>query len=431
MKQVLLFIAILSCVFSQTGNSYAEAGFGARAMGMGNAFTGVADDATAIAWNPAGLTNLYSPEFSITGRFKTGSYELDLDEDPNEFFDGLTQERKSDFGLNFFSYVHPVKFEFATLVFGGAYRSLYNWNDEITQTTKYSDEIGGKQSYNNIDKTEGGINAFTLSTGVKLLNFAAIGISFNNISGTLDQTLSQNNEGTLENSELDSFKESRDYSGSFVDLGLLLKFGDSFQIGYKTSSAYDRTSEVHQERYVTQDLIDSENDFKTVLEVPNLQTIGLGIRFSDYSTLSVDFKVHKWSKAETYDLVEVFGEEEEQNRTEYTEFDLNSFHIGYETLDVNENTGTSTAWRFGYFTKPYLEYNFTYDTSGDLVEGDQIINNVLTMGWGYSSDFLAFDVSAQWEIHSSENGVRFGTFTTDADFTGNTIALNTTLIFYL
>ena len=38
---------------------------GARAMGMGQAFIGVADDATAANSNPAGLSNLLEPEFSI------------------------------------------------------------------------------------------------------------------------------------------------------------------------------------------------------------------------------------------------------------------------------------------------------------------------------------------------------------------------------
>jgi tetratricopeptide (TPR) repeat protein len=34
-------------------------GFGARAMGMGNAFVAMADDPTALYWNPAGLDNIY------------------------------------------------------------------------------------------------------------------------------------------------------------------------------------------------------------------------------------------------------------------------------------------------------------------------------------------------------------------------------------
>ena len=41
---------------------------GARALGMGGAFIGLADDASAAEANPAGLTILRKPEFSIEGR---------------------------------------------------------------------------------------------------------------------------------------------------------------------------------------------------------------------------------------------------------------------------------------------------------------------------------------------------------------------------
>ena len=41
---------------------------GARSMGMGGAFLGLADDATAAYTNPAGLTQLIAPEVSVEGR---------------------------------------------------------------------------------------------------------------------------------------------------------------------------------------------------------------------------------------------------------------------------------------------------------------------------------------------------------------------------
>ncbi|MEP6483067.1 MAG: outer membrane protein transport protein [Rudaea sp.] len=41
---------------------------GARSMGLGGAFLGLADDATAAYTNPAGLTQLVTPEISIEGR---------------------------------------------------------------------------------------------------------------------------------------------------------------------------------------------------------------------------------------------------------------------------------------------------------------------------------------------------------------------------
>src|SRR5881394_4680018 len=41
---------------------------GARSLGMGGAFLGLADDASAAEANPAGLTILRKPEISVEGR---------------------------------------------------------------------------------------------------------------------------------------------------------------------------------------------------------------------------------------------------------------------------------------------------------------------------------------------------------------------------
>ena len=58
---------------------------GARALGMGGAFVGIADDASAAESNPAGLTILNKPEVSLEARrttisqfFDTGGYYPDL-----------------------------------------------------------------------------------------------------------------------------------------------------------------------------------------------------------------------------------------------------------------------------------------------------------------------------------------------------------------
>lgn len=42
-------------------------GFGARASAMGGAFVGLADDYTAVFWNPAGLALIKMPTFGLTG----------------------------------------------------------------------------------------------------------------------------------------------------------------------------------------------------------------------------------------------------------------------------------------------------------------------------------------------------------------------------
>ena len=54
-------------------------GSGARARSMGGAFIGVADDATAMSWNPAGLAKLDKAEASVVGLYVDYKVSSDLD----------------------------------------------------------------------------------------------------------------------------------------------------------------------------------------------------------------------------------------------------------------------------------------------------------------------------------------------------------------
>jgi len=91
---------------------------GARAMGLGGAFTALADDATAAFANPAGLVQLTKPEVSVEGRIWSYSTPFTL----GGRFDGSepsgilldttsrfrTAESSQDLaGLSFLSFVYP------------------------------------------------------------------------------------------------------------------------------------------------------------------------------------------------------------------------------------------------------------------------------------------------------------------------------------
>ena len=52
----------------QSRTAFTVQGAGARAIGTGGAFIAVADDATAVSFNPAGLAQLLRPEVSLVGQ---------------------------------------------------------------------------------------------------------------------------------------------------------------------------------------------------------------------------------------------------------------------------------------------------------------------------------------------------------------------------
>ena len=62
---ILIIIAFSTSLFAQSGGeggAFLKNGFGARANSMGNAFSGVANDVSAVYYNPAGLSQLTKSE---------------------------------------------------------------------------------------------------------------------------------------------------------------------------------------------------------------------------------------------------------------------------------------------------------------------------------------------------------------------------------
>ena len=49
-----------------SGASFLKIGVGARAVGLASAYTALADDVTALHWNPAGLSRLGSKQLAAT-----------------------------------------------------------------------------------------------------------------------------------------------------------------------------------------------------------------------------------------------------------------------------------------------------------------------------------------------------------------------------
>jgi hypothetical protein len=86
MRRILFSLPVLSLIFSSSVRAADDAGLpgeflnvgvGARPLGMGRAFTGVADDVDAVYWNPAGLSNFRSNQltFQYSPLPVAGSYQ--------------------------------------------------------------------------------------------------------------------------------------------------------------------------------------------------------------------------------------------------------------------------------------------------------------------------------------------------------------------
>lgn len=68
MRKAALSLFLLYTVSSAHGAAFDRIGVGARAKGMGDAFCAVADDVTAVYWNPAGLAKVKASGLSVMYR---------------------------------------------------------------------------------------------------------------------------------------------------------------------------------------------------------------------------------------------------------------------------------------------------------------------------------------------------------------------------
>ncbi len=126
-RAVALFVIVSLLLFSQE-KDFNLMGSGARALGMGGAFIGLADDATSIGWNPAGLGQLIKPEVSFSSGFKFEDWSSDYSNYSN-----------SHFSIDFGSFVFPIGISNANFVMAVAYRSLLEPYYESSDTIYSAD----------------------------------------------------------------------------------------------------------------------------------------------------------------------------------------------------------------------------------------------------------------------------------------------------
>lgn len=99
-------------------------GSSVRALGMGNAFTGLADDGTAVLFNPAGLALVKRMEF-------TGALEYQNFSNTATFFGNSDDYSNSSTALNNIGFVFPLPTVRGSMSFGFTYNTTKNFNSAV------------------------------------------------------------------------------------------------------------------------------------------------------------------------------------------------------------------------------------------------------------------------------------------------------------
>jgi hypothetical protein len=120
--QISILPAVSLAQFPEDALRFATPGFGvgARSLGMGNAYTGVANDYTALYWNPAGLAQLQYGEFSF------GLSHLNH-RDGSTFFGNQISYNNSTTNLNSFGLAYPAPVRRGNFVVAFGYQRQSNF----------------------------------------------------------------------------------------------------------------------------------------------------------------------------------------------------------------------------------------------------------------------------------------------------------------
>jgi hypothetical protein len=405
MRLFCLVTMLMFCTFlyGQGGADFTLNGSGARAAGMGYAFTGISDDATAISWNPAGLTQLYSMEASLIGRFGFGFLSTNYSEFNPETKIG------SKFQLNFASFVLPFSSGDLNMVGGIAFRRLYDFTQDWTVTI--DEEVEGVNVFaEDVTDNSGGINAISPAFSVQLTEMFSVGATLNILMGSTDYSNSFRLEIEGISSEEYESTYSESYSGTSADLGVMVKPNEKVSIG--GSFKLPHTIEVEEE--------EEGETYTAEAQLPFMFDLGLGFRASEKVLLAFDYHHRPISeltiKPEAGEEFKPFSKDENPELKD----DLNgsSIHAGLEYLaQSGENI---IPLRAGFFTYPTTDLDDNYE---------QVKYLGVAAGMGIVMDKIILDGSFEWILGSfigdtEEDG-------SDVDYTYNEFRITIGAVMHL
>jgi hypothetical protein len=223
-KLLFIFVVLAATVYPQNISDalrlgYSGIGSSARALGMGNSYIGLSDDASAGFFNPAGFGLLKKMEFS--GGLDYSNFSNDATLNSNGSAIGQSSNNTaSSTALDRVSFALPFPTVQGSLVFGLSYQNTkdfngalsfngYNKNSSFIQNlpsdllfevglnsaiynaqgkiTGYTPTIiNGNLNQSGSILNSGGINNWTLSGAVEIYKNLFVGLNLNIISGTYE-----------------------------------------------------------------------------------------------------------------------------------------------------------------------------------------------------------------------------------------------------
>ncbi len=378
-------------IAEQARASFTIRGAGARAAGMGGAFTAVADDATAASFNPAGLAQLRVPEFSFvcSGERISDHYRNFIssgESPPLSLSDSSSSFRRNGFG--FLSATLP--FEFANKHWAVQLSRQRVVNFDYDALTKFFGDTRDdgirfvsiqQQSLQN-----GSIDIISASLAVELTERMLFGVTFNKWAGDWTFT-SRNARAAISDPSSASYfiyRQTSRLNATNLDLGLLLRY-PRFRIGIRYRDTF--TADYNFEGTTESNLplsITGLPAFSSRLGWPQTINVGVTVSFSERWITALDWGRTDWRElrfdsgggvfVSFFDLLE-----RDRTRSEVSQ----DWRIGSEFLFFAGKT--VIPLRIGLSREP--------QPARDVVTGERIVRTGISAGVGIKRGSFAADLT--------------------------------------
>ncbi len=300
-----------------------ETGFGARALGMGGAYTSVADDYSAIYWNPAGLAGVTESEFF--GELSHLNFKNEA-----TFANEITNESENYTRLRSLGLALPLPTSRGSFVLGLGYNRVKDFDQNLffsgfnSQTNglgfELEDQQGNVDTYlfdKNVQQTEqiideGGLNQWSFAAAIALSpNFTA-GATVNIYRGEDEYLFTFIQEDTRDNhtqypGDFESYQLDQtlitDYSAFNLKIGGMFRVNRAVRIG--AAIGLPTTFSVH-ETFNENDLLVFDDGFEDAVDygtaefeydVKTPMHFDGGVSFSTGNmTLAASMRYRDWSQ---------------------------------------------------------------------------------------------------------------------------------------
>lgn len=362
-------------------------GNGAKAMGMGGAFVAIANDASALAWNPAGMAQLKKPELNLTYRLNFGSFAVTP---PTDKADTLRYKTSvsTQFLYNFIGAIFPFHFKNRPMMVGISVRRL----TEPIFTTKWREEDFYAQSEKIVKRqTESALYALSPALSIQVNSLLYLGTTVNFLSGRYEQKTTDVRLSPTQKSEFWEQWNSK-FSGTCFDLGLLIKPHHSIGIGATLSTPYDIVITNIDSSNSTG--FDQKSAHSIYYHMPVRAAFGISLHPSKRVTIACDWRLNPWSqiKVELGDSLEL--------PKQFA--DGHSLHVGIEYLMFSGNS--TLPVRLGY-TRQQQHFNDTDVKAADLL-GKPVFKQTWASGFSIYIRKFCFDVTFMFDTMQYHQDIR-------------------------